>query len=567
MKRVRFLALIMVTSLGCWCFVVPGHAWEFSMEGALQWEYESYSQLGHRGFFGPYNVDNGGATPDAAVINAWLGVQVGETASGTDNALATLYMSINPDLKLNKAVRIRGQYYIGSWDTPGADASLGALVASEYVNSAALGVQRSFSPGYWNTLWMTAQTPMGIFVLGKRPQVFGLGTFFDGEDNKSAEALALVAPYGPFRIGVGVFPWRGGSGSYWDITDKNNVRRPHMGAFMTYSVGPLNAGIITDYVRFHSGPECLTRAITTASNQGRDTVIPRDVVISAGGAYVKYFNGRFFFNAEFDWLNRTFENRRSLTGLIFQSGTGAVAPASDGSGNPFARDYIEHWRFATELGALFGPARITTLWAWIPGPDRRHGVLIDRQPFLQNSDNTNTSFFRPYSLLLAYDYGAGNNSVSPDNGNGYMTDCNVYAARIDYAIAANLNVYGSFLWAERLSHGYGWGFIAPELDGSGVPTGAIAFERRGTFANPSRAIPDNHLGWEVDWGLNWQILENYVISASFGYWQPGRWFNFACVDRSNPGWKAPSSGNSFGINPNREIDPIFGMEIVVGGEF
>jgi hypothetical protein len=148
-----------------------------------------------------------------------------------------------------------------------------------------------------------------------------------------------------------------------------------------------------------------------------------------------------------------------------------------------------------------------------------------------------------------------------------MTDCNVYAARFDFSAAANLNFYWSFLWAERLSKGYGWGFIQPALDATGIPTGSVAYSRKGTFANPAPAIPDNHLGWEIDFGFNWKILEGYVINASFGYWQPGRWFNFACVDRSNAGWKNPLPGNNFGINPDRTIDPIFGMDIVVAGEF
>ena len=566
MERCRYnvlrLVMVLVLSLS-WG---TASAWEFSLEGTLAWEYESYSQLGSKGFFGPYDVDQAGV-PDAAVTNAWLGVQVGELASGSDNAVATLYMSCVPEIRINKAVRIRGQYYIGSWATPQADTSEGALVASEYFNSTATGVQRSFSPGYWNTLWITAQTPMGIIVLGKRPQIFGIGTFFDGEDNKSAEPLALVMPLGPFRIGIGTFPWRGGAGRYFDVTDKNNVRHPHMGGFITYRSGPLDVGLITDYVRFRTGPEALERAVTTAAAQGRDTLIPQDVVISAGGAYVKYSNGRLFFNAEFDWLNLTREHRKSLTGQVFRPGVGAAAPPADGSGSPFSRSYIEHWRFGTEFGAFAGPAKMSFLWAWIPGPDRRHGILIDRQPFLQNSDNTNTSFFRPYSLILGYNYGCGNGSVSPDNGNGYMTDCNVYATRLDCAAAANLNFYGSFLWAERLSKGYGWGFIQPELDATDIPTGAVAYNRKGSVADPAPAIPDNHLGWEIDFGFDWQILEGYVISASFGYWQPGRWFNFACVDRSNPGWKSPLPGNSFGVNPDRTIDPIFGMEIVVAGEF
>ena len=556
---------VMLAVLG----LFPGavSAWEFSVEGSLKWEYESYSQAGGNGFFGPYDVDRGGVAPDAAVTNAWLGVQVGELASGSDNAVDTLYMAFNPEILLNKAVRIRGQYYIGSWATPGADTSEGALTRSEYFNSTALGIRRSFSPGYWNTLWITVQTPVGIIVLGKRPHVFGIGTFFDGTDNKSVEPLALVAPFGPFRLGIGSFLWRAGAERYFEITDKNNVRHPHMGGFLTYQAGPLDIGVTTDYVRFHTGPEALTRAVTTATAQGRDTLIPQDVVISSGGLYVKYFDGRFFFNTEWDWLNLIRENQRSLNGLIFSSGVGAVAPPLDGRGLPFAKSYIENWRFGAEFGALAGRANLSILWAWIPGPDRRHGILIDRQPFLQNSDNTNTSFFRPYSLILAYNYGSGNGSVSSDTRNGYMTDCNVYAARLDFFAAANLNFYGSFLWAERLSKGYGWGFIQPALDSTGIPSGSVAYSRKGTFANPAPAIPDNHLGWEIDFGFNWKILEGYAINASFGYWQPGRWFNFACVDRSNAGWKNPLPGNNFGINPDRTIDPIFGMDIVVAGEF
>jgi hypothetical protein len=148
-----------------------------------------------------------------------------------------------------------------------------------------------------------------------------------------------------------------------------------------------------------------------------------------------------------------------------------------------------------------------------------------------------------------------------------MTDCCVYATRLDYAAAANLNVYGSFLWAERLSKGYGWGYIQPALDANEIPTGAISMSRKGTFADSSPAIPDNGLGWECDFGLNWKFLEGYAMDARFGYWQPGKWFNFACVDRSNPGWKNPLPSNRFGINPDRAIDPIFGMQIVVAGQF
>ncbi len=37
------------------------------------------------------------------------------------------------------------------------------------------------------------------------------------------------------------------------------------------------------------------------------------------------------------------------------------------------------------------------------------------------------------------------------NGEGHMTDANSFGARLDYAVAANLNAYGAFFYARRVS--------------------------------------------------------------------------------------------------------------------
>jgi hypothetical protein len=79
------------------------------------------------------------------------------------------------------------------------------------------------------------------------------------------------------------------------------------------------------------------------------------------------------------------------------------------------------------------------------------------------------------------------------------------------------------------------------------------------FAAPFPSIPDNNLGWELNTGFDWNLLQNWVVSASFGYWQPGKWFNFACIDRSVAGWDQPTPDNMFGTNPDRTIDPVFGL--------
>ena len=128
--------------------------------------------------------------------------------------------------------------------------------------------------------------------------------------------------------------------------------------------------------------------------------------------------------------------------------------------------YTEQWRAMVETGVFCGPAKVSFISAWTPGPDRRNSTLIGKQSaafvwhptfdlFLGNYD-----VFRPYSWLFTYNYGSGFNAYNLSL-DGYLRDAWILGSRVDYAVAANLNVYGTFLWAERTSNGYGWGAIAP----------------------------------------------------------------------------------------------------------
>lgn len=253
-----------------------------------------------------------------------------------------------------------------------------------------------------------------------------------------------------------------------------------------------------------------------------------------------------------------------------------------------------------------GPYRLSLLQAWLPGPDRRHGIRIDRQPveidptdnrgvaivpvgsFLMyradkqvtsNPDHGNTTMFRPYSYILSTAYGSGVNAVGR-SGSGYMTDALVLAARLDCAAASNLNLYGSLFTARRVSHGYGWGFIKPDRSGpsdlsawgaGATPqvghTGTVAFQSTDRYTDPVPSIPDNDLGWEINLGCDWNLLDSWTVSTLFGYWKPGRWFNYACIDRSVPGWNDPSAGNNWGVNPNRKIDPVFAVDVAMSVSF
>jgi hypothetical protein len=512
--------------------------------------------LGDAGFFGPFDEDLGTPNSGAAgPVNFWIGRRLavdGALASGSDASLQTMFMELEPLLKLNKAVRVVGRYRIGSWvpNTPAAGLGVGELHRSEYVNSSVPGVQSSFSPGYWNILRISARLPWGVVSAGKRPSFLGNGLIYDGTDNYTTETISLGVPYGPLSFGVSFYPSRVGSVDYWNRADRNAMRRFQVGASVVFSGGPLELGIQDVFLKYGSGPE------SQLDPAKRADFIPLERMVDYGTAFIKYDNGFFFFNSEYAFFKRIDVHRPSLN-------RPAVTP---GAGSPFRPTYIDHRRFMVEFGGYSGPAKLSLLWAWISGPDRRHGVLIDRNEELRSSALTDTSVFLPYSRVFVFNYGGGNGSFS-DSANGYLTDAVVYAARLDWAAAANLNLYVSLFHASRVTHGYGWGYIRPGLDNNGVPTGNVDYARQGDFLSPAPAVPASDLGYELDWGFNWRLLENFAVYGEFGLWKPGRWFNYACVDRSNPGWKRPGPSNQFGVVPGRDIPSVFGMEISLIGWF
>ncbi len=542
----------------------PVDAWEFEMEGGYSWNYYAAHQLGRNGFFGPYDVDAAGA--GFGQLNFWAGENKWPGSfGGANTSINTQYMEIETQVRINKAVRLRGTYYLGD-QTPN--------VAGEYQNSTATGALNPIWIGAWTKFWGTAQTPWGTLVVGKRPFAFGIGTLANGEDCTTTESLGLVVPYGPMRYGIVFYPSR--NLTSFDAVqtgpeDGNNQRSPHVGGFLTYSAGPLQIGYLQELVKWRQGPE--------SQSPQNVNFIPRDFFLSDGVAFIKFDNGRFFFNAEYSFFKSTVRHQRSLSGFDQNGGAPFVGNIA-GAGSVFQPTYTDCDRVAVELGVYAGPTKATLFWAWMSGPDRRHGVLIDRQGHAlwlaprngpigtAGDDNSllnlhpnasNAGLFVPYSYLMIFNYGTGGNYFNIQ-GDGQVNDANIYAARIDYAVAANLNVWGSFLWADRVSHGYGWGFITPGAGGAN-------YNRLGDFNNPAPAIPDSNLGWEWNVGIDWGLLEGLILNTRFAYWQPGNWFKYACVSRTNAGWNNPGADPNFGTDPNRTIDPVIALEMALGLEF
>jgi hypothetical protein len=558
-RTYAFLGVIFLWVYLLW--PVPGvFGTELDFHGHFFYTYERYNQAGRNGFFGPYNVDNGAGTR-VANLNFWNGGQFDTNfVSGSDAGWIYSEGHLHFHFQVNSALRATCEYRIASFGEP---------VSEDYLAYNNPGVNTAISEGQWTILYVTAQTPWGQVAFGKRRWGFGIGLQYDGESSvltrsPTTETLLLNAPYGPFDIGIGFSPFRyvgrssndlvfdelgdpfnlievtpGVERRYYSRADKSGRMSRDLLGYLLYQSGSVQIGLLGVYGAFHLGPEASLAA------QQR---IAQDSMYTHGALFLKYFDGRFFLNGEAAWLYWT-DRYADPDGLFVLNGI------------PNTTRYTEQWKHAVEAGFLAGPAKLTLLHAWTPGPDRRNGGFIDRQPaaFIWHPSFdrwfSNQTLFWPYSAIFAWDYGSGLNAYNL-GGWGYIRDAWVLAARLDYAVASNWNIFVSVIRPERTSKGYGWGCLSPASPTA--PDGNISFNFNGRAGSPN--IPDTSLGYEVNWGFEWQLLEGWRLWLQAGYWQPGNWFSYACIDRSVTNWNVPGAEN-FGTRPGKKIDPVYGGTI------
>ena len=157
----------------------------------------------------------------------------------------------------------------------------------------------------------------------------------------------------------------------------------------------------------------------------------------------------------------------------------------------------------------------------------------------------NYQVMTPYQYLMFYTYGGGNDTpwVTAPNGvinpsaigqncdeNGQMGDAYALAARLDYALASNLNIWGSYLWAHRVEQNgfYAGGKGTTATNGSTSIGQAQTWKRNNGFGpNPNPFVDDGYLGWEIGLGADWKLLEHMTFRSRWAYWQPGPWFDQA----------------------------------------
>jgi hypothetical protein len=580
-----------------------------------QWGYVQYGQKGRNGFFGPYDVDNSGSFSLYANLNSWVGnrTDVNFLASGSNVTISQVGLTVDPGIA-NEWLKVQGRYNINLYEMSTSQGSFNPMSVT--------------SLNMWS---VEAELPIFRLVFGKRPFRQGLGLEFTenrtqeyllierdvlvpdiltslvsrgilpqtllswfnpsawgryktevdaAEDEPEPEDQAFPKTKGSFagavigpatlKIGFGTVPWQRispGLTEAYNPLDVSAGLEQNWVAYLLYQSIDLTMGIGTTRTTLHAGPELIASNFPPTFVRWHTPT--REVYLTEGWAFAAFNNGRFFGSAEVDWYNQILRFQRTFDGLTWDPSTGTLLSefdvGLDGPGGGVSRFrplYFESWRFLAEAGVFLGPSSAKALFAYMPGQDRRHGILLDRQPFVQFAEQSAVGVFDPYSMQLNYLFGAGVDAPA------HLSAATAWGAKADYMLASNLLVFGSFLKVTRNAHGYGLGYVRPTVQGVDPGGfGRVNYTIRGNFAASAPSIPDNDLGWEVTTGLTWQLSEACFLDTRVSYWRPGKWFAYACIDRSVPNWINPSATNNWGVNAERTIDPLYGIEIRVAATY
>jgi len=585
MKR---LLTVLMAGLLVAAFVVPAMAWEFSMTGEYEFRLRYVSRTGDTDLFGvaplqdavgvglPPNTAVGFAGPNWYNMNLGtnqiagptVGARVSETltaraagglafgaipniidrqisavtAGFTDNGLGrarivrggystygcdALYadsrLTLRPVIRVNPAIRVHGVYTVGGmrhkWFQNyinGFGMGIGTPPLERYyMSQTSMNAYDTAALGSWEQFRATIQLPIGIFSIGVKDFPFGTGASLGY--NTRAEAFLTVLPYGPFRFLHGIWLARGRFSESWNTRpDKDSKATLFQGVLMTYDCGAFQfgAGAIWRMAHLHHGEMLNTPGVVgdvLASVTGG-----LDTETSINLAYFKYNNGRFFAAAEYAWA------QADIHFLTLPGGVGGRVPLD-----------IEAYHWFSEAGAVAGPAKVRLLYALASGYVLNNGnATKSYRPWA-----INYQALAPYQYLMFEVYAGGNNGgwnandiafVSDDHGQ--MTDAYCFGARADYAVASNLNVWASYLWAHRLERaGYFAGGTAAD---GGVGNASVAAAQawkaaNGFGANANPYVDDGHIGWEADAGIDWKLLEGLNMFVRYAYWQPGKWFDQA----------------------------------------
>jgi hypothetical protein len=235
----------------------------------------------------------------------------------------------------------------------------------------------------------------------------------------------------------------------------------------------------------------------------------------------------------------------------------AVAPDQESTAIPpiSATQYIEGMHFFVESGVILAPIRMTFMYALASGPvlntaNRVRNIYgggfflggATSPPFEPGANPKvytpwaiNYQAMEPYEFLMFNTYAGGNNGgwnamdfTFVADEHGMMTDAYCFAGRLDYAVASNLNLWMSYIWAHRLERAgtfFGQYQSSGSLAAGNIPNLQDFYDQAGrSFGTGHDYVSDGFIGWEVNVGQEWKLLENLMFKTRYSYWQPGDWF-------------------------------------------
>lgn len=578
MKRhlVLFVALML-------CWVVPANAWEVKTTGSYLFEYNYFARLGHNDLFGNLvtaqtNLGSGLTSVGLAGPQNGQVVVEGLSSKGSDGSFTKekLFMdlrcAVNPAVAVNLGVAFQGDLNATGvlWASPkGYGGGYRSITRTEETSQAISSMMLNYAYG-------TMNTPLGQIFFGRRPVDYGLGWAGFHSNDSTFTGIGFITNYGPFKFTVAQeMGQTGGYNSPYDVRNQNlspltvvsytdRVQQLDWSSLyaLEYNSGPMVLGTANKTVYLsnaHAWPQggwtfrddrngsflasaflnsFVTSQTTDSSGNQQTLLFPiyGDVLLLTQAIYGKWTNGKVFLNAEYDqqYVKVTRHGGRPISGW----------PRG----------------FFGEAGILLGPSKVTLAAMYRSGHDRQGGILdvvsttgTSTQTATQVGDTWTLYLpyagagecMRPYNFILGY-YGTGNNSYD-GVGNPTYLDFKGAAIRIDHAVASNLHLWMSYLYARRASNtGSWWGQYAGGIGNTPI---------RGSN------VPDTNLGWELDAGINWKLLDNTLFTVKAGYWKPDKWFKFAYQDYSmNTTMNDPARPDvPIRVDGNRGIDPIMGV--------
>ncbi|MGO9122756.1 MAG: hypothetical protein ACLQPD_34705 [Desulfomonilaceae bacterium] len=520
--------------------VAPVFAWEFSMTVQHDYRFKYFARMGNSDLFGlaPAQDEGAGTFIGFAGPNIWstgavvnppsnLSTSVAITRGGfarwgSDAHYSDNRVSFSLDIRVNPAIRWQGVYTIGGYRNKWAQYTAGVGTPPferTYMQGVSDNAYDTAGIGSWEQFRVTAQTPIAILSFGVKD--FGFGTGATLSKNTRTEAFVTTVPYGPFSFIHGIWLSQGAAtDGFNESPDGGRKNTFFQGVFLVYNAADLQVGGCWIGRNHHMGRGDLGFPNFHQAGPVLGEVVATDTSLKFWLFYLKYNNGRFFANAEYSWVN--IDTYKTLYG---GPTTTATTPSPS---------YSEYQHAFAEAGLLSGPVKTTFVWAWAPGQNLANPLNTPAGTLTTKSTPypVNYQAMEPYNTLMFHTFAGGNNQftwVFGADGTGLMGDAWALGARLDYALASNLNVWSTYLWAERLERD---GYLAGQFGASGTPDAVNGAVAAGATFRALRGGTDpfassRFLGWEADAGVDWKLLEGMTMHFKYAYWQPGDWFDWA----------------------------------------